>query len=89
MSSSAAIVRERAASPRVAREERARHHRVIQRLLREADARGERCSCDIHPEMSFDDLVSLGGGCRDPFECCPVLARIRRKVERSRRAVAR
>ena len=65
----------------LARQRRLKDAGVIEKALRQAAARGERCECPITPAMTLDELRALGSGCKTDF-CCPVLDRIRRRLGR-------
>lgn len=43
-----------------------------------------RCSCDLRPGMTHDELLKLGSGCTAGRWVCPVLDAYRRAVGRPR-----
>lgn len=69
----------RPATPTAAPEkEHVGYARIIEEAL--ADPRAVDCHCAFTDGMTFDDLVTLGGGCTMPSFCCPTLDRIRRRI---------
>lgn len=62
------------------RDQATRRRRVIEQAVRDAQRAGERCRCELHPGMTDGELRALEGGCTDPWFCCPVLDRVRRRL---------
>lgn len=51
----------------------------IRRIIEEA-MNADQCTCPLRPDMTFDELVALEGGCCEPAFICPNLDRVRRRI---------